>query len=592
MRAHASFSSPLGIDIVAAMKNKELAAIFKTIADLLEIKGDGPFRVNSYRRVARIIRDLTTDIETLAASGELARLPGVGKSTVEKVGQFLADGDIKLHSQLLASMPAGLPALLDIPGMGPKKVALVWNELGVENLTDLKNAIASGRAAQLKGMGIKSVEQIQSGIEFAEKASGRTPMGLAWPIADQLASQLRKMKGVQRVEIAGSLRRGCETVGDLDLLCVAKNGGAIVKAFTTLPQVTRVVAAGKTKGSVLVIRQDGIEIQADLRVVPAESFGAALQYFTGSKEHNIRLREIAVRKEWKLNEWGLFDGDRQIAGKTEASVYRKLGAPYVPPEVREDHGELESGAVEALIDRKDIRGDLHMHTTASDGTMSAETMARAAHALGYEYMAITDHSKSSTIANGLSIDRMWRQIEKIRKLNNKAEMITILVGCECDILSDGSLDYPDPILAACDIVVASIHSGMRQDRKKITGRLLDAMDNPHVTIMGHPTARLINRREPMDVDMEAVVAKAAETHTALELNASWQRLDLCDRHLRMARDAGVKIAIDTDAHAALQLDQMAFGIATARRGWLRPKDVINTRHLPMLRKWIAKKRQR
>ncbi|MFQ5422631.1 MAG: DNA polymerase/3'-5' exonuclease PolX [Phycisphaerae bacterium] len=574
------------------MKNKELAAIFKTIADLLEIKGEGPFRVNAYRRVARIIRNLTTDIETVAASGELAGLPGVGKSTVEKVGQFLADGDIKLHRELLASMPAGLPDLLDIPGMGPKKVALVWKELGVENLADLKKAIASGKAARLKGMGAKSVEQIQSGIEFAEKASGRTPIGLAWPVADQLASQLRKIEGVQRVEIAGSLRRGCETVGDLDLLCVAKNGGAVVKAFTTLPQVIRVLAAGRTKGSVLVPRQDSIEIQADLRVIPAESFGAGLQYFTGSKQHNVRLREIAVRKKWKLNEWGLFDGDRQIAGKTEASVYRKLGTPYVPPEVREDRGELEPNAVGALIDRKDIRGDLHMHTTASDGTMSAETMARAAHALGYEYMAITDHSKSSTIANGLSIDRMWRQIERIRKLNNKAEMITLLVGCECDILSDGSLDYPDPILAACDIVVASIHSGIRQDRKKITGRLLAAMDNPHVTIMGHPTARLINRREPMDVDMEAVVVRAAETHTALELNASWQRLDLCDRHLRMARDAGVKIAIDTDAHAALQLDQMAFGIATARRGWLRCKDVINTRHLPMLRKWIAKKRKR
>lgn len=573
------------------MKNKELAAIFQNIADLLEIKDEKSFRVLSYRRTARTIKDLPKDVEALAAEGELIKLPGVGKGTVEKIEQYLANGKIELHEELMASVPAGLPPLLDIPGMGPKKVALVWQELGVESLDDLKKSIASGKAAELKGLGSKSVGQIQAGIEFAEKASGRTPMGLAWPLAQLLAEQVREIKGVKRVVIAGSLRRGAETIGDLDLLCEADGGASVVGAFTSLPKVLRVLASGSTKGSVLVTRQDGVEIQADLRVVPAESFGAALQYFTGSKEHNVRLREIASKKKWKLNEWGLHDGKKQIAGKTEESIYKKLGLPLIPPEMREDRGEFEPHAVEALIERKDIRGDLHMHTTASDGTMDAITMARAAAVLGYEYIAITDHSKSSTIANGLSIDRMWRQIEKIRALNKNAESISILVGCECDILSDGSLDYPDQILAACDVVVASVHSGMRQERKKITGRLLAAMENRYVTIMGHPTARLINRREPMDVDMEAVIAKAAETNTALELNSSWQRLDLHDRHIRMARDAGVKIAIDTDAHAALQLEQMQYGIATARRGWLRAKDVINTMHLPSLRKWIAKKRR-
>ncbi|MCZ6699702.1 MAG: DNA polymerase/3'-5' exonuclease PolX [Planctomycetota bacterium] len=573
------------------MKNKELAAIFKNIADLLEIKDEKSFRVLSYRRTARTIKDLPKDVEALAAEGGLIKLPGVGKGTVEKIEQYLSNGKIDLREELLASVPAGLPLLLDIPGMGPKKVALVWQELGVESLDDLKKVIASGEAAKLKGLGPKSVGQIQSGIEFAEKASGRTPMGLAWPVANHLADQVRAIKGVKRVAIAGSLRRGAETIGDLDLLCEAKNGASVVAAFTSLPQVQRVLASGSTKGAVLVTRQDGIEIQADLRVVPTESFGAALQYFTGSKEHNVHLRELASKKKWKLNEWGLHDGKKRIAGKTEESIYKKLGLPLIPPEMREDRGEFEPDAVEKLIERQDIRGDLHMHTTASDGTMDAITMARAAAAQGYEYIAITDHSKSSTIANGLSIDRMWRQIEKIRTLNKEAESITILVGCECDILSDGSLDYPDQILAACDVVVASVHSGMRQERKKITGRLLGAMENPYVTIMGHPTARLLNRREPMDLDMEAVVAKAAETNTALELNSSWQRLDLHDRHLRMARDAGVKIAIDTDAHAALQLEQMQYGIATARRGWLRAKDVINTMHLPSLRKWIRKKRR-
>lgn len=573
------------------MRNKELAGVFNTIADLLEIKGEQVFRVNSYRRAARVFKDLTVDIETLAESGELGKIQGVGKGTVEKVGQFLSAGRVGLLDELLASMPAGLPALLGIGGLGPKKVALVWRELGVENVEDLLAAIETGRVAKLKGMGAKSVEQIKSGIEFAGKSVGRTPLGLALPLAGELADAVKNLPGVKRVEIAGSLRRGCETIGDLDLLCEAKDGKTVVSAFTALPDVLRVLASGSTKGSVIIPRPDGAELQADLRVVPAESFGAALQYFTGSKEHNVRLRERAAKKKWKLNEWGLFSGERRVAGKTEESIYHKLGLAFVPPELREDRGEFEAESLDKLIERKDIRGDLHMHTTASDGTMSAETMARAGHELGYEYVAITDHSKSSTIANGLSIDRMWRQIEKLRALNRKAEMVSVLVGCECDILSDGSLDYPDQILAACDIVVASIHSGLRQDRAKITNRLLRAMENSYVTIMGHPTARLINRREPMDVDMQAVIAKAAETKTALELNASWQRLDLHDRHLRMARDAGVKIALNTDAHAALQLQQVHLGVLTARRGWLRPKDVINTMHLPTLRRWIAKKRK-
>jgi DNA polymerase (family X) len=573
------------------MRNQEIAAIFDEIADLLEIKGEQVFRINSYRRAARTVGDLTRDIAELAAAGELESLQGIGKSTAEKINEYLATGHMQTHAELLESVPKGLPGLLKIAGMGPKRVALVWKELGVTNLDELKEAISSGRFAALKGMGEKSVEQIAAAIQFVEKSTGRTPLGLAWPLAEEMAAELRKIKAVRRVSICGSLRRGCETIGDLDLLCESTDGPAVIKAFSSLPQVKRVLAAGDTKGSVIVTRRDGVEMQADCRVVPGESFGSALQYFTGSKAHNVRLREIASKKKWKLNEWGLFSGERRLAGKDEPAIYKKLGLPPIPPEQREDRGELEEGVIEPLIEPGDLRGDLHLHTTASDGVSEAEEMARAAEQLGYHYISINDHSRSSAIANGLSVDRMWRQIEKLRNLNQKLKSIAVLVSCECDILSDGSLDYPDQVLAACDLVVASVHSGMRQARDKVTARVLRAMENPYVTVIGHPTGRMIGQREAMDLDMEAVIAKAAETKTALELNASWQRLDLHDRHARMARDAGVMICISTDAHSVGQLGQMKFGVITARRAWLRPQDVLNTRPLPAVRKWIAQKRK-
>lgn len=575
------------------MHNAALEAIFNEIADLLEIKGEDTFRVNSYRRVARTIKGLAEEIDQIAARGALGDLPGVGKSTAEKIEQYLKTGKIALHEELRGEMPRGLPDLLGIPGMGPKKIALVWKELGIESIDDLKREIASGRVAALKGMGEKSVEQIKQSISFAEHAGERTPLGLALPLAEELAEAMRAVKQVRRVEIAGSVRRGCETIGDLDLLCESEDGAAVIEAFTRLPQVTRVLAAGDTKGSIIVARRDGGQIQADCRVVPKESFGAALQYFTGGKEHNVRLRERAAKKKWKLNEWGLFDGEKPLAGADEAGIYRKLGLPLIPPEQREDQGEFDVSA-EAfghLIRIEDIRGDLHMHTSASDGKMEAAEMAEAARKLGYEYIAVTDHSRSSAQANGLSIDRMWRQVERLRRLNDEHDTIAVLVGCECDILADGKLDYPDTILAACDIVVASVHSALRQDRAKITRRVLAAMENPFVTILGHPTGRLLGRRAAMDLDMTAVIRQAAKTHTVLELNAAWQRLDLCDRHVRLARDAGVMLSIDTDAHAAAQLAQMRYGILTARRGGLRAKDVINTRPLAALRTIINKKRK-
>jgi len=572
------------------MKNKEIAAILDEIADLLEIQGEQAFRINSYRRAARTLKDLAENVEAVAEAGKLGELSGVGKGMTSKIEQYLREGKIDQYDELRKAVPDGLPALLRVPGMGPKKVALAWKELGVSNMEELKAAIADGRLAKLKGMGARSVEQIAEGIAFAEQSAGRTPLGLAWPLAEELAAAMRKVKGVGRVDIAGSLRRGQETIGDVDVICESDAGAEVVRAFTELPQCERVLAKGNTKGSIIVRARDGSEIQADCRVVPKASFGSALQYFTGSKEHNVRLRERAVKRGWKLNEWGLFEDETSIAGADEASIYEALELPCFPPELREDRGEFDEDLPEGLIALDDVRGDLHMHTTASDGTVSAEAMARAAHERGYEYIAITDHSKSSAVANGLSIDRMWRQIDKVRRLNDELDTVTVLVGCECDILADGSLDYPDSVLAACDFVVASVHSAMRQPRAKITGRILVAMDNPYVTLMGHPTARLINKREPMDVDIQKVVEKAAATHTALELNASWQRLDLKDVHLRLARDAGVMLCINTDAHSVAQLDQMKFGIMTARRGWLRADDVLNTRPLAALRRWMQKKR--
>jgi len=573
------------------MANRELANIFSQIADLLELKGEDPFRVNAYRKAARAVEGLTEDVADLLAAGKLDSVPGIGKSTAQKIAQYVKEGRIDKHAELLASVPEGLPALLQIPGLGPKKIQAAWKRLHVESLDDLKKAIDSGKLAELPGFGAKSVENIRQGIEFLERSAGRTPLGIAWPVASTLAESLKTAADLPRVEIAGSLRRGRETIGDVDLLCSSPRGEDVIRTFTTLAMVKAVRAAGDTKGTVLVETPAGGDLQVDLRVVPAESFGAALQYFTGSKEHNIRLRELAARKKWKLNEYGLFDGDRQIAGRDEAGIYRKLDLPFIEPELREDRGEVErADSLPALIALEDIRGDLHMHSTYSDGRHTIEEMATAAKKRGYEYIAICDHSRSQAIANGMPAERLLRQIREIRALNRRLKGITILAGCECDILSDGTLDYPDEVLAECDLVVASIHMGMGQDRAKVTRRTIQAMENPYVTIIGHPTGRLLGRREAMDLDIDEVIKAAVRTHTALELSASWQRLDLKDTHARQAVEAGAMLAINTDAHSAEQLDQMDYGVRTAKRGWVTKEAVINTRTLAGLKKFLVKKR--
>lgn len=578
------------------MINAELERAFERIADLLEIDGTDGFRVNSYRRAARAISDATDDIAVLAREDRLKDLPGIGKSTAEKIAQFIKTGTIDLLTELEAKFPKGLPDLLEIQGLGPKKVALAYRELSVGGMDDLKRVIASGQLAKLKGMGAASVQKIADGIAFLESSGQRTMMGIALPIAEEWVERVRKLPGVKQVSIGGSLRRGAETVGDIDILCDAPDGAAVVSKFVAFDGVRRVLASGDTKGSVTVTADGGHEIQVDLRVVPKESFGAALQYFTGSKAHNVRLREMAVKRKLKLNEYGLFDGDKQLAGAKEEDIYKYFGLPCYPPELREDRGEFDitdAKAFEKLVTVEDIRGDLHMHTTASDGVNTLDEMAAAAKARGYEFIAICDHSKSSTIANGLTIERMEQQIKDIHAARQRIKGIDILVGCECDILPDGSMDYPDDLLAQCDWVMASIHSAQGKGgshKLSPTERTLAAIENRWVSCIGHPTGRLINKRPPMDLDMAAVVAAAAKNHTMLEINASRQRLDLKDLHIRQALAAGVTLTINTDAHRSDDFAKIRYGVLTARRGFALVKDIANCLTPAALRKRIAKKR--
>jgi DNA polymerase (family 10) len=574
--------------------NAELARAFETIADLLQITGGDAYRINSYRRVARVIKDLTDDIRVIHEAGVLREVKGIGKGTAAKIEEFIETGTIGMLEELSAKVPAGLPELLAIPGLGPKTVAQVHAELGINNLADLKQAVASGALAELPGLGARSVAKIAEGIAFLESTSGRTARGIAAEVAEAFVAALRSRDDVIQVEIAGSYRRGCETIGDIDILCIAPAGETVVRAFTEHPAVQKVLAAGDTKGSVVVERKGGGGLQVDLRVVPEASFGAAWQYFTGSKEHNVRLRERAIKRGLKLNEWGLFRDDERIAGAGEAEVYTALELPWIPPEMREDRDEFEAERDFAdLIAAEDIRGDLHMHTTASDGKNSIDEMAERARDLGYAYIAITDHSKSSTIANGLSIERMESHIAAVRAADARFDDVTILAGCECDILPDGTLDYPDELLAQCDWVVASIHAAMGKGgsgKASPTARTLAAIESPYVNLIGHPTGRLINRRAAMEIDLGEVIAAAVATGTALEVNASWQRLDLKDLHVRQALAAGARICIDTDAHRREALGGLDHGIATARRGGARKRDVINALTLKDLRQWIARKR--
>ena len=557
------------------MKNREIADIFNRLADILEIRGEDFFRVNTYRRVARMIEDLSADVAALVESGEILDIKGIGKGTVAGIEEYLETGGMRRYEEARKSIPKGLVELLSIPGLGPKTIGLLWRELDVKSIKSLKRTLRGKKILELPGIGAKKVENIEAGIRVYESRSGRLTLGTVLPAALATVAELREATGVDGIEVAGSIRRRRETIGDIDILALSSTPAPVIEAFTELPRVVEVLAAGTTKASVRVA--DGL--QMDLRVVPPSVYGAALMYFTGSQAHNVKLRGLAQSKGLKLSEYGLFKGERRVAGRTEQDVQKKLGLEFIPPELREDRGEVEAALekeLPELVEPGDIRGDLHVHSDYSDGHSTIEEVARAAKARGYKYVSINDHSHSLGVAHGLTVERLLEQAEEIAQVNQRVRGITVLSGTEADILSDGSVDFPDDVLEKLDVVVASIHSGFQQSQDRITGRILSAIRNPHVDIIGHPTGRLLGTRPAYDVDLEQVMAAAADTGTALEINAYHERLDLNDINARRAAEMGVKVAISTDSHHVDQMWMMELGVSTARRGWLTPGDVLNT----------------
>ncbi len=593
--------------------NADLHSRLDEMATLLELTGANRFRVNAFARAARAVESQTKDLSTLDEK-ELVAIDGIGKGIASFIRE-LADTDAVAELESLrAEVPAGLADVLDIQGLGPKTVRLMWQDLGITDRSSLKKAIDDGSLLTLPRMGEKTVENIKAALTFASKSNERLALGIASPIAEAIVERMRKVKGVKQCAFAGSMRRGRDTIGDIDILVSTTNPEAAAEAFCEADNVERVIARGETKCSVRVTvngnsgrwKSDGKlppTIGADLRIVPDAGFGAALMYFSGSKEHNVRLRERALKKGMTLNEYGLFPEDKSttespqsrgikpVAAKTEEAIYTKLGLPYIPPEIREDAGELDLEETPALIELADIKSDLHAHTTASDGLMSLHELVQCAIDRGFHTIAVTDHSKSSVQAGGLSVERLRAQRDEIEEARKHfGKKITILAGSEVDILADGSLDYDDDILAWLDIVVASPHAALSQDSKAATKRLLKAIEHPNVNIIGHPTGRLINRRKGLEPAMDEIIAAAVEHDTALEINAHWMRLDLRDTHVRAAAEAGCKIAIDCDDHAPTDFDNIRFGIATARRGWLTPELCVNTWTPKKLHNWLKKKR--
>lgn len=568
-------------------RNKEIARIFYRIADALEIKGESGFKVVAYQKAARVLEDLTQDVAELVASGKLSEIPGIGKGMAEKIEEYLKTGKIKRYEEVMKDVPEGLLQLLEIPGLGGRTIHQMHKELGVNNLEDLKRVIENGSLEKLYGMGRKKVENIKKGIELFEHAQERMPIYEAMTIAEEVMEYLKGAPGISHISTAGSLRRMKETVGDIDILATGKDGEKIIKYFVRHPRTIKVLAEGETKGSVLLETEVG-ERQVDLRIVEEDSFGAALQYFTGSKAHNIKLRGLAKDKGLKISEYGVFKGEKKIAGKTEEEVYGVFGLPVFPPEMREDRGEIElalEGKLPQIIQPEDIKGDLHVHSNWSDGVLSLEEIAEHGKKLGYSYIAICDHSQSAKYAHGLSPERLAEQLKEIDKINAKLKNFRLLKGIEVDILADGSIDLPDELLKKLDIVVASIHSGFK---KNVTERIISALKHPLVNIIGHPTGRLISGREGYDVDIDKVIEAAAAYGKILELNAYYDRLDLDEFNLKKAKEKGVLISIGTDTHYAHGFQMMRFGLGIARRAWLSKEDVINTLPVDKLTKILKK----
>ena len=566
------------------VQNAEVAAMFDQAAELLEIEGENQFRVRAYRRAARTVEGLPQSIKSLIAAGrDLSELPGIGKDLAGKIAEIVETGHFPLLDTLKKKLPGELGEMAALPGLGPKRLKLLHDRLKVNTFDDLRRAVKTGQLHGIKGFGPTIEQKLSAALEkpLAEK---RFRISVAEAEAEALVSFLR---GSGRVVVAGSYRRRRDTVGDLDLVVTAAHAAAVGDKLVGYENVAEVLAHGGTRTTV-VLRSG---LQVDVRAVPEESYGAALLYFTGSKAHNIALRAIAVHRRWKLNEYGLFSGKRRIAGLTEEEIYKKLGLAYIPPEMREDRGEIalaQANELPALVTLADIRGDLHVHSDWTDGTASIEAMAEAAQAQGYQYIALTDHSRRIAMAHGLDPARLNKQSREIDRINARLRGLTILKGIEVDILKDGSLDLPDSSLAKLDIVVAAVHSFFDLPREAQTDRVIKAMGNTHVSIIAHPTGRLIGQREPYEIDMERIIAAAHAMGCHLEINAQPERLDLNDLHIHAAKQAGVKLAISTDAHSTNSFQYIRFGVDQARRGWLTADDVINTRSLPQLRKMLRR----
>jgi DNA polymerase (family 10) len=563
--------------------NIDIARIFNQLADLLEIKSANPFRVRAYRNAARMFSSLGRNLSEMVEKGEdLSELPGIGKDLARKIKEIAETGSLRQLAEVEKETPAELSKLMKIPGLGPKRVGALYKELGVSTLDDLKKLAKEKKIRELDGFGKKTEAIILESIQEVSEHEERIKLVEAEETATALLTYLGEVKGIKAMTVAGSFRRRKETVGDLDILVACNKDSKVMEAFADYDDADKVVSKGETRSSIIL--RSGLQI--DLRKVPEVSYGAALHYFTGSKAHNIAVRKLGLKKELKINEYGVFRGKKRIAGKREEEVFKAVDLPYIEPELREDQGELEAakkGQLPSLVTIDQIRGDLHAHTTETDGHDTLKAMADAARDRGYEYLAITDHSRRVSMAHGLDAKRLKKQIRAIERLNAKLDDFVILKGIEVDILDDGSLDLPNEILDELDLVVCSVHYNRNLSKDEQTIRIIKAMDNPRFNILAHPTGRLINERAPYELDLERIMEKAREAGCFLEVNGHPERLDLDDRYSRMAKDAGVKIVISTDAHRTADLDLMRFGVYQARRGWIEPDDVVNTNPLKDLK---------
>lgn len=574
------------------MESTEVSDIFREITKILELKGDNPFRIRAYERAAQVVEDLGEDLERLVKEDKLLSVSGIGVDLANKIKEIFLTGNLSYYQKLKKSIPEGLIKMLQIPSLGPKTVKLIYDKLHIDSIKALEKAARDGRLQQLERIKAKTEENILRGIELLEKGKKRTPLYFALCIADDFVKEIKKVKEVERITVAGSLRRRKETIGDIDILVSSLNPNKVMDSFTSLSLVNKVLAKGTTKSS--VITQDNIQV--DLRVVDKNSFGSALLYLTGSKDFNIKLRHLALKQGYKINEYGVFptkdkNKDKALAGKTEESIFSLMGMQYIVPELREDKGELEASLdknLPELVELKDIKGDLHVHSEYSDGRGSIKDIVEVARVLGYKYIGISDHSQGLKVAGGLSIKELYKKIEEIRYINRKTKGIKVLCGAEVDILKDGSLDYPDSVLRELDYVIAAIHSGFKQSKEQLTKRIILACKNKYVNIIAHPTGVLWGKREPYQVDLEQVFKTASDYQVALEVNCHTQRLDLDGASAMRAKNAGVKLFLGTDAHEPLNLKLIHLGVSVARRGWLEKKNILNCSDTAELTKWLKK----